>query len=121
MRMLKTAGKPHLYLPAVSRAQAQLKRWLAGTIQGAAASFHLQEYLWEFEFRFNRRRAKAPGLLFYRLMELSVETGPITYGDIAVGGTREREPSPTPPGSLVRRPRSLAQPDAGRPWRLVTR
>jgi transposase-like protein len=109
----------HVLYPAVSRVQAQLKRWLHGTHQGAVSRAHMNEYLWEFEFRFNRRHARKPGLLFYRLLEQAVRTDPITYGDVAVGG-KKRKVSPTPPGTRGN-PRSLAQPDAGRPWRRVVR
>ena len=116
----KRSGTPahHLY-PAVSRVQAQLKRWMHGTHQGAVSREHMTEYLWEFEFRFNRRHARKPGLLFYRLLEQSVRTDPITYDDVAVGG-QTRKTSPTPPGERGT-PRSLAQPDAGRPWRRFVR
>jgi hypothetical protein len=49
-----------------------LKRWLAGTHQGAVASTHLQAYLDEFSFRFNRRKSQHRGLLFYRLMQQAI-------------------------------------------------
>jgi predicted RNA-binding Zn-ribbon protein involved in translation (DUF1610 family)/transposase-like protein len=109
----------HVLYPAVSRVQAQLKRWLHGTHQGAVSRAHMSEYLWEFEFRFNRRHARKPGLLFYRLLEQAVRTDPITYEDVAVGG-KKRKVSPEPPRTRGN-PRSLAQPDAGRPWRRVVR
>ena len=50
------------------------KRWLLGTYQGAAGNAHLQCYLDEFTFRFNRRGANHRGLLFYRLLEQAVQT-----------------------------------------------
>jgi hypothetical protein len=50
----------HIHLPAVSRVQSQAKRWLLGTLQGAVEAEHLQDYLHEFEFRFNRRHARSP-------------------------------------------------------------
>lgn len=103
----------------MSRVQVQLKRWLRGTHQGAVSREHMTEYLWEFEFRFNRRHARKPGLLFYRLLEQAVHTDPITYENVAVGG-QNRKVSPEPPGRRAN-PRSLAQPDAGRPWRQVVR
>ena len=46
-----------------------LKRWLSGTLQGAATPNHLQEYLDEFAFRFNRRLSTHRGKLFHRLMQ----------------------------------------------------
>lgn len=119
---VRGSGTPaHVLFPAVSRVQSQVKRWIEGTLQGAAEPEHLQEYLNEFEFRFNRRRARKPGLLFYRLLEQAVRTSPVTYADIAVGGTRPRETAPTPPPGPRGLPETLAQPDAGRPWRTVPR
>jgi transposase-like protein len=53
-----------------------LKRWLGATHQGAVSSSHLQAYLDEFAFRFNRRRSKHRGNLFYRLMQQAVTTRP---------------------------------------------
>ncbi len=50
------------------------------------AKEHLQAYLNEFTFRFDRRNSRDPGLLFYRLLEQAVVTGPTTYGDLT---TRE--------------------------------
>lgn len=119
---VKRSGTPaHLLFPAVSRAQAQLKRWLAGTMQGAVSPEHLQEYLWEFEFRFNRRTARKPGLLFYRLIEQAAITDPVRYTDLITPGSQPRDVHPTPPPGPRSWPRSLDQPDAGRPWREVVR
>jgi transposase-like protein/predicted RNA-binding Zn-ribbon protein involved in translation (DUF1610 family) len=53
-----------------------LKRWLGGTHQGAVAPLHLQAYLDEFSFRFNRRLSRYRGNLFYRLMQQAVTTRP---------------------------------------------
>ncbi len=53
-----------------------LKRWLGSTHQGAVAPSHLQAYLDEFSFRFNRRLSRHRGKLFYRLMQQSVTMRP---------------------------------------------
>jgi len=45
-----------------------VKRWLLGTHQGAVQASHLDYYLDEYTFRFNRRTSKSRGLLFYRLL-----------------------------------------------------
>ena len=42
-------------MPAVRRIAALLKRWLLGTHQGAVSAKHLDYYLDEFTFRFNRQ------------------------------------------------------------------
>jgi hypothetical protein len=53
-----------------------LKRWILGTMQGNVGKDHLQDYLNEFTFRFNRRSARNRGLLFYRLAQQAVATVP---------------------------------------------
>jgi transposase-like protein len=66
-------------LPGVHRVFSLLKRWLLGTHQGAVSREHLQAYLDEFVFRFNRRRSSHPGKLFHRLAEIAVVTAPLPY------------------------------------------
>jgi hypothetical protein len=56
-----------------------LKRWLTGTHQGAVSHQHLPYYLDEFTFRFNRRRSKSRGKLFFGLVQQAAATGPMTY------------------------------------------
>jgi transposase-like protein len=73
-------------LPRVHRVISLLKRWLMGTHQGAVSEEHLDYYLDEFSFRFNRRRSRARGLLFYRLLQQAVQLGPVPY-DRIIGGT----------------------------------
>ena len=73
---------PHKSMPGVHRVASLLKRWLLGTLQGSVHSSHLNYYLDEFTFRFNRRYSKSRGLLFYRLLEQAVVTPPTTYQDI---------------------------------------
>ena len=53
-----------------------LKRWMLGTQQGAVSHEHLDYYLDEFVFRFNRRRSRSRGKLFYRCSRLAVEPTP---------------------------------------------
>jgi len=45
-------------LPYCHRVAALLKRWLLGTHQGAVSHEHLDYYLDEYTFRFNRRTSK---------------------------------------------------------------
>lgn len=73
-------------LPRANRVASLLQRWLLGTHQGAVAHTHLEYYLDEFTFRFNRRRSRSRGLLFYRLVEQAVATGPVRGREL-VGGT----------------------------------
>jgi len=72
----------HVTLPGVHRVASLLKRWLLGTHQGSVRAQHLDYYLDEFTFRFNRRTSHSRGLLFYRLLEQSVVTSPVSYQDI---------------------------------------
>lgn len=69
----------------------------------------------EFIFRFKRRNARERGLLFFRLLERTVEVGPITYRDLVA------QPAPTGrkgkmPGQRGL-PGTLAVPPLDRPWR----
>jgi transposase-like protein len=73
-------------LPRANRVAALLQRWLLGTHQGAVAATHLDYYLDEFTFRFNRRTSGSRGLLFQRLIEQALALGPVR-GDELVGGT----------------------------------
>jgi transposase-like protein len=65
----------HVQMPSVHRVASLLKRWVLGTFQGSVSKEHLPYYLDEFAFRFNRRKSKARGMLFYRLIEQSVLVG----------------------------------------------
>jgi hypothetical protein len=60
-------------LPRVHRVVSLLKRWLLGTHQGAVGFEHLDSYLDEFTFRFNRRTSASRGKLFYRLAQQAVQ------------------------------------------------
>ena len=77
-------------LPRANRVASLLQRWLLGTHQGAVAHSHLDYYLDEFTFRFNRRRSRSRGLLFYRLVEQALALGPVRNRQL-VGGTTPQE------------------------------
>ena len=59
------------------RVASLLKRWILGTHQGSVSNEHLQSYLEEFTFRFNRRTSRSRGLVLRRLLEQSVVSGPV--------------------------------------------
>jgi transposase-like protein/Zn ribbon nucleic-acid-binding protein len=63
-------------LPRVHRVASILKRWYYGTYHGRIDPKHLDTYLNEFTFRFNRRTSKSRGMLFYRLLENAVAISP---------------------------------------------
>lgn len=59
-----------------------LKRWLLGTHQGGISHKNLSYYLDEFTFRFNRRKSRSRGKLFYRLVQQAIDLGPIHGNDL---------------------------------------
>jgi hypothetical protein len=65
--------------PHVHRALSLPKRWLLGTHQGAVRPHHLDAYLDEFVFRYNRRSSGRPTLPFQRLCTIALFTAPATY------------------------------------------
>lgn len=73
----QTEGE-HL-LPCVHRVISLLKRWMLDTHQGAIGQGHLDDYLDEFTFRFNRRTSKSRGKLFFRLAQQAVHVGPVPF------------------------------------------
>ena len=83
---LSTSGGPaHVSMPGVHRVASLLKRWILGTHQGAVVPEHLQSYLEEFTFRFNRRKSGSCGLVFRRLLEQAAATTPITEAAVTHG------------------------------------
>lgn len=72
-------------LPRVHQVASLVKRWLLGTHQGAVSPKHLDYYLDEYTFRFNRRTSRSRGKLFYRLLQQAVQVDPAPYRTI-VGG-----------------------------------
>jgi len=108
---------PGELLPAVHRVASLAKRWLLGTHQGSVDEAHLRGYLNEFVFRFNRRRSRSRGLVFYRVLELAVGHKPVRYQDL-IANPRPRVVPPTPPRARGHPP-SLERPPANRPWRTA--
>jgi transposase-like protein len=78
-------------LPSCHRVAGLLKRWLLGTHQGAVSHEHLDYYLDEFTFRFNRRTSRHRGKLFYRLLEQAMAVEPVPLKSM-VKHTRGRRP-----------------------------
>lgn len=76
-------------LPRANRVASLLQRWLLGTHQGAVAPTHLDYYLDEFTFRFNRRTSKSRGLLFERLVSQALQLAPVRSRDL-IGGTNPK-------------------------------
>jgi transposase-like protein/Zn ribbon nucleic-acid-binding protein len=78
----KDAENDDELLPHVHLIISLLKRWLLGTHQGKVNKKHLQAYLEEYVFRFNRRKSAQRGLLFYRLLECAMLVSPTTLNEL---------------------------------------
>ena len=75
---------PDEILPRVHRAIPNLKSWLQGTHRGVSGG-HLQVYLDEYTFRFNRR--STPMAAFQTLLGLQSQQQPTTYDQIIASST----------------------------------
>jgi transposase-like protein len=80
--MLGSNSPAHNSMPGVHRVAALIQRWILGTHHGAVRPDQLDYYLDEFVFRFNRRASRSRGMLFFRLLEQAVVTGPVTYQNV---------------------------------------
>jgi hypothetical protein len=69
-------------LPRVHLVISQLKRWLLSTHQVSVGYDHLDEYLNEFTFRFNRRKSASRGKLFCRLAQQAVQIDPVPFASL---------------------------------------
>ena len=85
VNLSRSWGDAALRLPAIHLVFGLAKRWLLGTHHGAVSAKHLQAYLDEYVFRFNRRTAKSIAHRFARLIEQAVVTPPLTYRGIVRG------------------------------------
>jgi transposase-like protein len=84
--VLSTSGDPaNVSMPGVHRIASLLKRWMLGTHHGSIDPSHLQSYLEEFTFRFNRRSSGSRGLVFRRLLEQALDTAPVTEAAVTHG------------------------------------
>jgi hypothetical protein len=80
--LISAGQQAHRLLPAAHRVASLLKRWLAGTLHHGHSGAHLDYYLDEFTFRFNRRNSQRRGLLWYRLVQQAAATGPHPYREL---------------------------------------
>lgn len=84
---LPVAGYRHVVVGTTELVIAHLvaslmKRWLLGTYQGGVQQSHLNYYLDEYTFRFNRRTSSSRGKLFYRLVQQAILTPAVAARDI---------------------------------------
>jgi transposase-like protein len=85
INLSRSWGEASVRLPAIHLVFGLAKRWLLGTHHGAVRTKHLQAYLDEYVFRFNRRTAKSIAHRFGRLIQHAVQTPPTTYRAIVAG------------------------------------
>ncbi len=84
--VLSSSDDPaHVSVPGVHRIASLVKRWILGTHQGSIDEKHLQSYLEEYTFRFNRRTSSSRGLVFRRLLEHSIRTSSVTENSVKHG------------------------------------
>ena len=83
--MSASSDPAHVTMPGVHRIASLLTRWILGTHQGSVSADHLQAYLEEFTFRFNRRSSRYRGLVFRRLLEQLVLTDPVPERELIHG------------------------------------
>lgn len=88
----KTSGVGKNLLPSANIVISLLKRWLLGIHQGAVKMSHLDYYLDEFTFRFNRRTSRSRGKLFYRLVRQAAEVEPLLINNISTGRSGNKTP-----------------------------
>jgi transposase-like protein len=79
VNLSRSWGDAALRLPGIHLVFGLAKRWLLGTHHGAVSGKHLQAYLDEYVFRFNRRTARSISHRFARLLEQAILTPPTTY------------------------------------------
>ena len=63
--------------PNIHKIASLLKRWLLGTHQNYTSPEQLNYYLNEYAFRYNRRKSKSRGYLFYVLLKQAVLHAPV--------------------------------------------
>jgi len=90
--MLGSDVPAHVSMAGVHRVAALVQRWILGTHHGSVQPEHLDAYLDEFVFRFNRRTSSSRGMLFYRLLQQAVATQPVTYAQVVSSSTKRRKP-----------------------------
>jgi ISXO2 transposase-like protein len=112
----------HELLPGVHRVASLVQRWLLGTHQGGVKPGHLQAYLDEFTFRFNRRRSRARAACSSAACSSSPfkdRLAPTSHSS-PTPGSSHRTSTPPPHDKRVR-PASLAGEPLDRPWRHSAR
>ena len=114
-----TSQPAHIALPGVHRLFALVKQMIGGTYYGAVKPEHLDEYLDEFVFRFNRRTSESRGLVFMRLLQKAVGAPPVSYAELVRVPTPKNIHPTGAPGPHTK-PGTLNLPPLDYPWRQAT-
>jgi transposase-like protein len=91
-RVAARAKDPDTVLPHLHRAFSNLKTWLHGTFHGAVRGEHLQAYLNEFAFRYNRRGNLQAA--FLRLLGIGSRVAGPTYDGLYGGAWKHPTEAP---------------------------
>ncbi len=78
--MIPKKDNPASFLPLSHLVVSNLKAWLQGTYHGAVDKKHLQAYLNEYVFRFNRRMWR--GSAFIRCLRMLLHTDSVEYDEL---------------------------------------
>jgi hypothetical protein len=78
----QTVTRDYGNLYGVHLVTSLVKRLIRGTHQGRFEPKYLQNYLDEYVFRFNRRKSKSVGKIFYRLVQQATHSLKITIENI---------------------------------------
>lgn len=73
--MSTSPDSEHVVFPRVETVASLLRHWLLGTYQGSVRGDHIDTYLDEFVFRFNRRNVRNRGLLFHQVLDGCLKPG----------------------------------------------
>lgn len=95
----KDKNKIEGWVPLVHLIISNLKAWIHGTYHGAVRKKHLQEYLDEYVYRFNRRFWSMSA--FRTLLQIGTQVGAVTYADQYAGHAAVRENPETIPSELM--------------------
>ena len=117
-RRVAPGALSHQLLPGVHRVSSLAKRWILGTHQGNVGDGHLQLYLDEFVFRWNRRKSRNLGLRFCRLLGLAANHDPVRYRQLIL--TKRPIKTLRPPPKTHGKPASMELFGIDRPWRVAT-
>jgi transposase-like protein len=74
-------------LPGVHLIASLVKRLILGTFQGRFDPKHLQSYLDEYVFRFNRRKCRSVGKKFMRIAQQVTASTKTTYDQVKAGAS----------------------------------